>query len=218
MLRPRFLPFIALPFTSLFPAALNIYWLTFAVSQLTLMGIINSKYIKKKYELIQEKPVPKIVQAVFVEDKNRNPAQNSGEKFESEKAQTIQVLSHRPKKKKKADWINVWLNLFVKYINQLWFRNWRKRLSSSTSILGPWRRRTSPRTSKQQPSTTSSRATSRRTKCSKASSKPIAKNHNKSPNSLQPTHTKAFEISEKIWETVLHWTGSSKSLRKCKKN
>lgn len=66
MLRPRFLPFIALPFTSLFPAALNIYWLTFAVSQLTLMGIINSKYIKKKYELIQEKPVPKIVQAVFV--------------------------------------------------------------------------------------------------------------------------------------------------------
>ena len=48
------MPFIALPFTSLFPAALNVYWLTFAVTQLTLMSLINSKFIKKRYGLIQE--------------------------------------------------------------------------------------------------------------------------------------------------------------------
>lgn len=63
----RYLPFIAIPFTSLFPAALNLYWVTLASSQLALIFAVNSRIVRSQFGLIKETKRAQISQAIFIE-------------------------------------------------------------------------------------------------------------------------------------------------------
>lgn len=62
----RFLPFLSLPITAMFPAAINIYWCTVSLVQLATVGILHTKYFKQQVGLINKPIKPKIIQAAFV--------------------------------------------------------------------------------------------------------------------------------------------------------
>ena len=52
--------------TALFPAALNIYWVTASTFQLAIVAVLHTKYFKQKIGLEKKIVKPKIVQAVFM--------------------------------------------------------------------------------------------------------------------------------------------------------
>lgn len=63
----RFLPFLSLPITGFFPAAINIYWCVLALSQTIIMGTMNTNYVKNHYANIEDVPTkPQIAKAIFV--------------------------------------------------------------------------------------------------------------------------------------------------------
>ena len=60
------MPFISLPITAMFPAAINLYWCTASFAQLLTVGILHTKYFQQQIELINKLIKPKIIQAIFV--------------------------------------------------------------------------------------------------------------------------------------------------------
>ena len=63
---------MSLPFTGLFPAAINLYWVTFSVMQVGLMASINTNFIQRRFGLIKEAAVSQISRAVFIDEKGEN--------------------------------------------------------------------------------------------------------------------------------------------------
>lgn len=61
------MPFLSLPITCMFPAALNIYWCTVSMVQLATVAMLHTKYLKTKVGLIAKVQKPKVIQAAFVE-------------------------------------------------------------------------------------------------------------------------------------------------------
>jgi hypothetical protein len=61
------MPFISLPITAMFPAAINIYWCTASAAQLLTVGVLHTKYFQQQIGLINKPIKPKVIQAVFVE-------------------------------------------------------------------------------------------------------------------------------------------------------
>ncbi len=55
--------------TALFPAALNIYWVTVSSFQLAVVAMLHTKYFKQQIGVERVVVKPKIVHAVFVEEK-----------------------------------------------------------------------------------------------------------------------------------------------------
>jgi len=51
----------------MFPAAINLYWLTVSCIQCATVGMLHTKYIKQQVGLINKAQKPKVIQAAFVE-------------------------------------------------------------------------------------------------------------------------------------------------------
>jgi len=64
----KFMPFLSLPITAMFPAGINLYWCTLSLSQALVTILMNQSYIQKKFGLTKEMIKPKIKQAVILEE------------------------------------------------------------------------------------------------------------------------------------------------------
>jgi membrane protein insertase Oxa1/YidC/SpoIIIJ len=63
------MPFLSLPITAMFPAAINMYWLTVSVIQCGTVGMLHTRYFKEQLGVVQKVHKPKVIQAAFVEEK-----------------------------------------------------------------------------------------------------------------------------------------------------
>ncbi len=63
------MPFLSLPITAMFPAAINMYWLTVSCVQCLTVGMLHTKAIKTHFGIINKFQKPKVIQAAFVEEK-----------------------------------------------------------------------------------------------------------------------------------------------------
>jgi membrane protein insertase Oxa1/YidC/SpoIIIJ len=61
------MPFLSLPITAMFPAAINMYWMTVSCIQCLTVAMLHTRYIKQKVGIINKVQKPKILQAAFVE-------------------------------------------------------------------------------------------------------------------------------------------------------
>jgi hypothetical protein len=50
----------------MFPAAINIYWVSISFVQLATIGVLNTNYFKRQVGLMPKLEKPKTIQAVFV--------------------------------------------------------------------------------------------------------------------------------------------------------
>lgn len=60
------MPFLSLPVTAMFPAAINVYWCTISFVQLATTAILHTKYFKEHAGILQKVQKQKIIQAAFV--------------------------------------------------------------------------------------------------------------------------------------------------------
>ncbi len=63
------MPLLSLPITAMFPAAINIYWMTVSLVQCLTVGMLHTRYFKEKIGVVNKVHRPKILQAVIVEEK-----------------------------------------------------------------------------------------------------------------------------------------------------
>ncbi len=62
----RFLPFLSLPITAMFPAAINIYWCTISFVQLITVGMLHTKVFQLKTGIIHKVQKPAVIQAAII--------------------------------------------------------------------------------------------------------------------------------------------------------
>lgn len=63
------MPIISLPITAMFPAAINIYWMTVSFVQCITVGVMHTTYFKQRIGVVNKVLKPKLIQAVIVEEK-----------------------------------------------------------------------------------------------------------------------------------------------------
>lgn len=61
------MPLVSLPITAMFPAAINMYWLTVSFIQCITVALLHSKAIKTHFGIINKVHKPKVIQAAFIE-------------------------------------------------------------------------------------------------------------------------------------------------------
>ncbi len=84
------MPFLSLPITAMFPAAINMYWLTVSCIQCLTVAMLHSKYMKAQFGVSQKVMKPKIIQAAFVEEKRADNNEETNEQT------TQQPLGKKP--------------------------------------------------------------------------------------------------------------------------
>jgi membrane protein insertase Oxa1/YidC/SpoIIIJ len=73
------MPIISLPITAMFPAAINMYWITVSFVQCLTVGMMHTRYFKEKIGVINKVVKPKPLQAVIVEEKRSQNSENEAE-------------------------------------------------------------------------------------------------------------------------------------------